>query len=197
MVKGYRLDACRSCHNTANEIETLLQRIENLFEEEDLLSFLQPRVKGTLRLHHLCRITLAACPNGCSQPQIKDIGIIGAHVPVVTDEPCTLCEACVRVCREDAVTLEANHPSIDEPRCVVCGQCVTVCPTGTIATGKRGFRLQFGGKLGRHPRLAKELPGIFNEEEALNIIREALTEYKTHSKPEERFADVFYRFFIA
>ena len=193
-MKAYRLDACRSCRNTANEIDTLLLKIEGLFEEEDVLSVIQQHVKGELRIHHRCRVALAACPNGCSQPQIKDIGIIGAQAPMVTDIACTVCGACVNVCKEPAVTLDHDYPTINKQRCILCGQCMGVCPTGTIATAKRGFRVQLGGKLGRHPRLATELPGIFSEEEVVTIIRDALAFYITQSKPGERFADVFYRF---
>ena len=194
-MKGYRLEICFECQNAANECTGLFQRIEALLEQEDLLSFLQQRVQGKLRVHHEFRVTLAACPNACSQPQIKDVGIIGTHVPVLTDEPCTLCQACVKICRERAVRLDNGCPEIDLSRCLQCGQCVNVCPSETIATGKKGFRVQLGGKLGRHPRLARELPGIFSEDEVFEIIQDCLAFYKENSRPGERFADVLNRMY--
>ncbi len=164
-VKGYQIDTCfgaGECPNKANDTDHLLQRIEELFKKEDLLSVLKQRVKGDLKFHHDFRVTLADCPNACSQPQIKDIGIIGAAEPVVTGEECTLCNACVDACKEDAVLLNTQSciPEIDMQKCLKCRQCIKDCPTGTIAEGKKGYRIQLGGKLGRHPQLAKELPGI-------------------------------------
>ena len=190
---GYRIESCRRCRNTANDTESLLHSIEILFEQEDLLGFLQQRVKGPIRVHHELRVALTDCPNACSQPQIRDVGIIGAAIPGLTSQDCTLCEACAKICREHAVQLDNSHPTIDFDQCLYCGQCAAVCPSGTIVVEKRGFRVQLGGKLGRHPQLAKELPGTFSEEEVLNIIQSGLALYKEHSKPGERFADLFTR----
>ena len=194
-IKGYQFDTCfgpNGCPNRAVISDGLLQKIETLLKEEDLLGFLKNNVKGDLKFHHEFRITLADCPNACSQPQIKDIGIIGACTPRLTEETCTLCEACVEACKEDAITLnsEEKAPQIDMDRCLYCGKCMQACPTGTIAEGIKGFRVQLGGKLGRHPRLAKELPGIYSEKQVLLIIRECLTFYKQTSKNGERFGKI-------
>ncbi len=195
-IKGYQLDTCfgaGGCPNRANIGDKLLERIEKLLKEEDLLGFLKKQVKGDLKFHHEFRITLADCPNACSQPQIKDMGIIGASLPVLTDEACTLCEACVDACREKAINLnyETDKPKIDYKLCLACGKCIETCPTGTIAADKIGFKVQLGGKLGRHPQLAKELPGIYSEDEVLDIIKDCITLYKSHSKHGKRFAEVF------
>ncbi|MBW2252221.1 MAG: 4Fe-4S binding protein, partial [Deltaproteobacteria bacterium] len=133
-IKGYQLDTCfgaSGCPNRANSGDKLLERIERLLKEEDLLAFLKQQVKGELKFHHEFRITMADCPNACSQPQIKDIGIIGASLPVLTDETCTLCEACVDECRENAISLqkEKSRPDINYDLCLACGKCIEVCPT--------------------------------------------------------------------
>lgn len=195
-IKGYQLDTCfgaNGCPNRANNGDKLLERIEKLLKKEDLLGFLKKHVKGEIKFHHEFRITIADCPNACSQPQIKDIGIIGASLPILTDEACTLCEACVDTCREKAITLnkEIDQPKIDYSLCLACGKCMEACPTGTISTDKKGFKVQLGGKLGRHPQLAKELPGIYNEDEVLDIIKNCITFYKSHSKQGKRFAEIF------
>ena len=65
--------------------------------------------------------------------------------------------------------------------------CMKVCPTGTIAKSTNGFRVQLGGKLGRHPQLAKELPGIYSEDQVLQIVKDCLDFYKQNSKQGERF----------
>jgi dissimilatory sulfite reductase (desulfoviridin) alpha/beta subunit len=82
-------------------------------------------------------------------------------------------------------------PEIDFSQCLKCGQCIHVCPTGTIDSAHKGFRVQLGGKLGRHPRLARELGGIFSENEVLEIVKRCVRFYKENSKHGERFAEIF------
>jgi len=194
-IKGYQIDTCfgpSGCPNRAVVCDQLLQKIESLVKGKDLLGFLNKRVEGDLKFHHEFRITLADCPNACSQPQIKDIGIIGACAPQLTDEPCTMCEACVEACKENAITLitAKECPQIEFTRCLYCGKCMKVCPTGTISQGAKGYRVQLGGKLGRHPQLAKELPGIYGEHQVLQIVKDCLHFYTQNSKHGERFGQI-------
>jgi anaerobic sulfite reductase subunit C len=195
-VKGYQLDICfgpNGCPNRANIGDGLVERLEAVLKQEDLHGFLKNRVKGELKFHHDFRVTVSECPNACSQPQIKDVGILGAEFPRVTDDACTLCEACVHGCREMAIELkpEEEKPEIDLGRCVGCGQCIHVCPTGTLAMGQKGFRVQLGGKLGRHPRLARELPGIYSVDEVVEIVKKCIQFFKKNSRSGERFAEIF------
>ena len=194
-IKGYQIETCfgpSGCPNRAIISDRLVNQIEADVKKADLLGFLKQSVKGDLKFHHEFRITLADCPNACSQPQIKDIGIIGACAPVVTDEPCSLCEACVEACKEDAISLdpEKEVPLIDDNLCLKCGKCMPVCPTGSIIEGQKGFRVQLGGKLGRHPQLAKELPGIYDEDKVMEIVKDCLHFYKDNSKHGERFGQI-------
>ena len=194
-IKGYQIDTCfgpSGCPNQAAVSDQLLEKIESLVKEKDLFGFLKKRVKGDLKFHHEFRITLADCPNACSQPQIKDIGIIAACLPQLTDVSCTLCEACVEACRENAITLIADHeyPQIHFTRCLYCGACMNVCPTGTISKSAQGYRIQLGGKLGRHPQLAKELPGIYDEDQVLQIVNDCLHLYTQNSQHGERFGQI-------
>jgi len=195
-IKGYRVDTCfgsSGCPNQANSADGLFKKIEKLLKKEDLLDFLKQRVKGDLKYHHEFKVTLAECPNACSQPQIKDIGIIGAAIPMLIDEECTLCEACVEACIENCISIDTKTktPKIDHDRCLKCGKCINVCPSGTIAIKCKCFRVQLGGKLGRHPILAKELSSIFNEDEVLAIVKRSVELYKEKSKHGERFAEIF------
>ncbi len=194
-IKGYQIDTCfgpSGCRNRTAVDDQLVQKIESLLKEKDLLGFLNNKVGGDLKFHHEFRITLADCPNACSQPQIKDIGIIGACTPQLTDETCTLCEACVDACRENAITLLTDNegPQIDMARCLHCGACMNVCPTGTISAGAKGYRVQLGGKLGRHPQLARELPGIYDASQVLHIVTDCLDYYTQNSKQGERFGQI-------
>jgi anaerobic sulfite reductase subunit C len=195
-IKGYQIDTCfgsSGCPNRTVPSEGLLERIEKVVADKDLLSFLKHHVRGDLRYHHEFRITLAECPNACSQPQIKDIGIIGTLRPSLADKVCTGCRACVEACPDNCISLgrTPEPPEIDGNRCMGCGKCVHACPTQTLQEGQKGFRIQLGGKLGRHPRLAMELPGVYTEKNVLDIVRYCITLYKRKSRNGERFSQIF------
>ena len=113
---------------------------------------------------------------------------------ILDQSKCDLCEACVDACKEDAITLDQDKeiPIIDYSRCLRCRHCINECPTGTIAVGKTGYRVLLGGKLGRHPRLAEELPGIYSEDEVVAILEQCVAFYKQKSKRGERFAAIFW-----
>jgi dissimilatory sulfite reductase (desulfoviridin) alpha/beta subunit len=193
-VKGYQIDACFGAGGCPNRIADtdISVKIEEILKSADLAGFLREQVGENLKFHHEFRITVSDCPNACSQPQIKDIGIIGAQVPTITENDCILCNACMEACREEAIALPATSetPEVDCSLCVKCGQCGRACPTGTIEAGRTGYRVMLGGKLGRHPRLARELPGIFSEAEVLDIVRRCIDYYKANSKNGERFAEL-------
>jgi cytochrome c len=47
-----------------------------------------------------------------------------------------------------------------------------------------------GGKLGRHPKLAAELPGLYDEDEVVFIVSAYISFYKEHAKAGQRFGSV-------
>jgi dissimilatory sulfite reductase (desulfoviridin) alpha/beta subunit len=192
-VKGYQLDVCfgpNGCPNRAIASDTLMKKLEDCLEQAQLLSFLKRELGDNLKFHHEFRVTAAECPNACSQPQIKDIGIIGVCEPLITPNPCTGCEACKAACPDDAITVENQCVEIDATRCLACGKCADVCPTGTIARGNTGYKILLGGKLGRHPRLAREVPGIFTGDETIEMVKSCITYYKQNSRGGRRFAEI-------
>ncbi|MBW2660423.1 MAG: 4Fe-4S binding protein [Deltaproteobacteria bacterium] len=195
-IKGFQIDTCfgsDGCPNRAVESNGLFNNLENLLAKEDILKFLKQNIGNNIKFHHEFRVTLANCPNACSQPQIKDIGIIGASIPEITENECILCGQCVDICNENAVALNDKEykPEIDYDLCIKCGQCIKECPTATISEKETGFRILLGGKLGRHPRLAEELPGIFNEDKTLKIVKKCIDYYKKNSKNGARFANIY------
>ncbi len=60
----------------------------------------------------------------------------------------------------------------------------------SIQKGVQGYRVQLGGKLGRHPQLAKELPGIYDEDQVLHLVNDCLHIYTQNSKHGERFGQI-------
>jgi anaerobic sulfite reductase subunit C len=209
-VKGYQVETCfgpGGCPNRAVKSPDLAKRLEDLPALRNIREFLKGRVKGPLKLHHEFRISVSDCPNACSRPQIADVGIIGAVRPRVIAENCTECgacvdacreeviRACVDACREEAIRLSdaAVGPILAADRCVLCGRCIAVCPSNALERGEEGYRIQLGGKLGRHPQLALEIPGIFSEEEVLRVVNLCLDHFMSHNKEGERFREIINR----
>ena len=194
-IKGYEVSTCfggAGCPNVANSCTLLVKEIERVIEKENLISFLKENVKEDLKFHHEFRVALSDCPNACSRPQIVDIGIIGSMLPGLSDETCTLCNACVEACRENAIELDKDNtqPVIDYSKCIMCAKCITACPTETIQKKEEGFRIMLGGRLGRHPRLAMEIPGIHSHDQVISIVKKCLNFYKTNSKNGQRFSHI-------
>ena len=187
------MDICfglSGCKNRAAVSDELFKGLEKILQKADIKSFLITQVGENLKLHHEFRVTVAECPNACSQPQIKDIGIIGAMTPAVVDVGCTQCGQCTDICPDDAISID-SAVSIDRKQCLACGKCIMVCPSGILFEGDKGYRIQLGGKLGRHPRLAKELPGIYKTQDVLTIVDVCLKIYKQKSRLGKRFSEIF------
>lgn len=197
---GFRFEVCsgtgicpnrghRHCNGDSRGLAT---RIVEILEQANLKEFLEQHVKGPIRSHHAFGVSLSDCPNACSRPQIKDIGITGAASPALTDIACIMCGACENACRECAISLDPckETPVIDQERCISCGSCIAVCPTGKIGVDTSGYRVMIGGKLGRHARLADRIPGIFDDETVLFIIRWCVAMYKEKSIRGKRFAEI-------
>ena len=112
-IAGFHVESCfgpGGCPNRAVTSDGLVEEIQKRLVKRDLKMFLKERVEGPLKLHHEFRVVLSDCPNGCSRPQIADIGVIGASRPTVSGEPCDQCTACVEICRENAVSLRDGEP---------------------------------------------------------------------------------------
>lgn len=53
--------------------------------------------------------------------------------PIINDEDCTACGACVEACPNGVLEIEDTKVSIvDEDECVACEACVEECPMGVI-----------------------------------------------------------------
>ncbi len=141
-------------------------------------------------LHHMrLKLALAACPNACTMPQIKDVGIIARLFPRETLQKCTRCGICLQTCRENAIEISDRLPLINRDQCLGCGSCILACPVGAIAPFPLQFNVLIGGRMGRRPQWAvglttvSELEFIAQMDHLLSIIKYEMSE-------RERFADV-------
>ena len=63
----------------------------------------------------------------------------GKKVMNVCGAGCIGCKLCMKVCENDAISVENNLPVIDPQKCIGCGKCAQACKTGALRyIGKEG-----------------------------------------------------------
>lgn len=139
------------------------------------------------------RITISACPNactsetlneigittrgdarartvGCTSEKLNEIGITGICTPVRHPGDCTGCGTCVQYCQEDALSVREGKIIMDDGRCVDCGTCVRSCIYGILESKPVSYRITFGGRRGRHPKVGAHLITVNTEESSLQVM---------------------------
>lgn len=186
----YDIITCKAgisgCKNSLIDTKKIAQEIEKILDKLDFGEHIKSKhvLKGfnsgakTKILYHMkFKAAVAGCPNSCSQPQIKDFGISGQARPAATENTCTECMECVRICKEKgAVKIINARPIFDYNLCVLCGDCAKVCPTEAIIIEKNGVRVMANGKLGRHPKLADMLKELADENEVYELLNKIVLE---------------------
>lgn len=143
--------------------------------------------------HKRLRIAVAACPNACTMPQIRDFGLIGAMTPRQIRTSCIGCGSCEQFCQEDAISVQEGKALFDSNRCVGCGECGPACPEEAIEMAGPLFRIMLGGKMGRHPRFALELSVRAKPAAAASAISVLLRNVLARIEAGEKVADVMPR----
>ncbi len=193
---GYIIEHCRlNCPRAAKSWEFLRKDLDSTLSSLNLSETLTDKFKPLL-YHQIAKISLAGCPNGCSQPLIKDFGIIGYVVPIKTDKVCQGCRACVKACQEKALNLSNGEINIDPTLCLSCGDCIRVCPTGTLSKGECGWDLYLGGRVGRHPHFGELVGKAKSEEEVIEWISKTLNDYLKYCHPHERLSNFLERYVL-
>lgn len=169
LIGSFQVEKCRGkglCPNAIVDTEDIaaqicekLQSLGSLVEEREALLY-----------HQVSRIAIAGCPNACSQPQIKDFGLIGRLRLSFQPDLCIRCGRCFESCKEKALTKVDDMPAIQNWKCIGCGDCLKACPSGALQKERVGLQVIVGGKLGRHPVLAKEVHPFATLEEALKYL---------------------------
>jgi len=192
---GFAIATCRGpqgCEHRALDPGDLPERLAAALAALDFGAGLARLLGRPPRRHEVFTVSLSCCPNACSRPQIADVGLIAAKRPAAEPARCTRCGACRDACPENAVVLlpSGQLDAIDEAACLACGACIAACPTAALAPGRSGWRVQIGGRLGRHPRLAEELPGLHSADQAVEFTRRAARYLLDHARPGQRLGDL-------
>lgn len=184
------IERCWNCPNAVIDIDNLEKNILKVMIDLNFEKKRENVLKTGKPLHHqVFKISVSGCPNSCSQPQIKDLGIQGQAIPEV-GEGCTLCGECVQACPDCSIILSEKGPEINRKICLNCGRCVRVCPAGVLTSRAGGFRVLVGGKLGRRPRLAETVV-VFGREEAVEAALKVAADLLTAPEfAEERLGSV-------
>ena len=195
MIKGegYEIRICRgqACPLAALGVEHLGEGLAQILDAAQLGEFYRS-VSLKSQKRYRFRVAVSACPNACTQVHIADFGLIAQVVPRLAGD-CVACGVCEEVCEEGAVTLQDRWPLFDVQRCLNCGLCIRACPKKVLEPEAQGFKILVGGKLGRHPRLARELKALATEEEVLKTLSTVLSFYKTHCQRGERLGSIIER----
>lgn len=189
-VPAFAVRVCRGAQQCAHAVQSGNDPTEALaaqVEASGWPEFVTSRVHP-LRHHHQFRIAYAACPNGCSQPHIADLGLIATARLAVRPELCSACGACVSACAENALSVDEGV-RLDSARCLGCASCARVCPTEALAVAEVRYRVLLGGKLGRHPRLAQEL-GRYSFSDVLLVLHRTLELLMAHYRPGLRLGEL-------
>ncbi len=197
------ISACRGCHNSVIDPAALVRALEEAVLQHDLDGRLIQLHNGKLPHHLILKAAVAGCPNSCSQPQIKDYGLIGRSEPLEGEEECINCGLCVEACPDFAITISDSsdrpgsgagpRPVIDPELCQRCAKCARACPTGSLIAGPAGVEVLAGGRVGRHPKFALTLKPWAGTGEAVKTFVDQVERYLAGARPGERFANWFER----
>ena len=192
---AYSIALCRgkrACPFGLVALETIRAAIETVIADSPWNAYVESARGGRIRPHDRLRIALSACPNGCSQPQIQDIGLIAALRPREVDSNCTGCGLCEKTCREAAIIVKDGRAVTRPEACLACGECARVCPAHAVICEPMGFRLLLGGRMGRHPVWATELSGLYTQESIPRLFQNLLSvlfrETRLGERPEQVLA---------
>lgn len=176
MTEPVKVEVCRGsltgCPKAVIDQKDLEMDILDLIDQVGVIEELKRHLPEEDPLHPTMTISISGCINGCSRPQIKDIGLEGIVTLEVHPEKCTQCGACTKVCQENGIHLHEGRCTIHSQRCLSCGQCARVCPTGALTIERSGVQLLVGGRLGRRPQFGQPVANFLTRQQAVGKLRE-------------------------
>jgi len=182
------------CPLAIGDTQNAFEGFKEVARALDVDKALAARIDGPVLSHSRCKMTVCACPNGCSEPQIKDVALLARAWPQEHPEACTKCMACVRTCPDGCIAVGEEGVHIDRSACTGCGRCMIACRDEALTERSAGWDVLAGGRLGRHPRLATPVNDApLPLADALALAGRVLAFLIRHGEPEERLAAVLER----
>lgn len=119
--------------NSYKEVPVHGKHIENAFIAKEIVEADAIIAATHFKAHELSGIggTLKNIGMGCAARK----GKLAQHstiAPKVKRKKCVGCATCVKVCAQNAITVEDKKAHIDAEKCVGCGECITTCPQKAI-----------------------------------------------------------------
>lgn len=78
--------------------------------------------KNVLHMRPVSKTVTVTCSNFDKGPDVKKACAV----------VCFACQKCVKVCDDDAITVENSLAKIDYSKCTLCEKCIEECPTNAI-----------------------------------------------------------------
>lgn len=96
----------------------------------------------------------------------NDLGVVENTIEICVKESCTGCAACMNICPQDAIVMEADtygftYPKVDYYKCVRCGKCRNVCPKNNPMMSNRSIPRCFAVSASDSIRLESSSGGAF------------------------------------
>lgn len=129
-------------------------------------------------------------PNNCVKPDLNDFGLMGVHYSEFDKELCRGCKKCAIElnCPMGAASVVDGKMTVNPEICNHCGRCVGKCYFHAVKPGTKAFRIFIGGRWGKKTRHGSMLPGVYTEEEALDMIEKTMLLFREKGQPKERLA---------
>lgn len=179
--------ACKgtTCHFGNADTQGVAQRIHDRFYMDYY----------DAKLPHKFKIAVGGCPNNCVKPDLNDFGLVGVHIKEFNEDLCRGCKKCAieMNCPMGAPSVIDGKMVIDKDICNDCGRCVGKCYFKAMNEGKRAFKIYIGGRWGKKIRHASMMPGVYDEEQAMDILEKTLLLFKLWGESGERLASLLDR----
>lgn len=96
--------AANGCPRAVADVVGAAAAVSAVLGQVDVAGVVREKAASAGRMleHHRFKVTLSGCPNGCSQPQIADVGLMGHERPRLDEGDCIGCGLCVETCAESA-----------------------------------------------------------------------------------------------
>jgi dissimilatory sulfite reductase (desulfoviridin) alpha/beta subunit len=189
------------CRGQNIEVRELKREVEQKLRELKVTELIADLIPEGQRImgHDRFTVSISACPNGCTAPEVKPFGVAGAAKPMVTDAACSECFTCVDGCARHAILIRNGRPEIDVTKCDCCGSCFKTCPNGVFAFENTGYRILVGGGSGRFHlhQTAYELFKIANKETLFRALEACIELIREESLGEESLASIINRVGVA